>query len=211
MDIKTAVIDSNDDDGLKMVNDLLDYIEKHKDLEQKAEGILSSHKDPNAIVTDCNFVNIVPLFKENPYAIALLDYIIGRMNPHNNTFSVNKKGFCKEMHWTKARINKAIQDLIDFGCIRILKNHSKYSSTVYEVNSDIAHYGNYDNAHKFYLCEDVHKGGRPLKYNNEFYKAIVLEYETNSIRQIAANHNVSKSTIVRWLKEGREIIANDNK
>lgn len=58
--------------------------------------------------------------------------------------------------------------------------------------------------------KDIHKGGRPPKYDDAFYKSIVQQYETNTIGQIAEHHKVTKTTISRWLKRGREM-ANDNK
>lgn len=52
--------------------------------------------------------------------------------------------------------------------------------------------------------KDIHKGGRPRKIRpDSFYKSLLKEYETMTIRQMAEFHNVSSMTISRWLKIAR--------
>lgn len=60
--------------------------------------------------------------------------------------------------------------------------------------------------------KDIHKGGRPLKYNDVFYKSIVHEYDSgNTYKMICKNHKVSMGTVRLWLKKGRELIADEVK
>ena len=54
------------------------------------------------------------------------------------------------------------------------------------------------------MPKDIHKGGRPRLYDENFYKSIVDEYETNTISQLCKLHGVSRATICLWLKKGRE-------
>ena len=50
----------------------------------------------------------------------------------------------------------------------------------------------------------IHRGGRPRKVRPAgFWELILSEYEHMTIRQIAASHNVSKSTVNSWLAEAR--------
>lgn len=51
---------------------------------------------------------------------------------------------------------------------------------------------------------DIHKGGRPpIKRPDGFYESLLREYETMTLGQMAAVHNVSKGTVSRWLKVAR--------
>lgn len=53
------------------------------------------------------------------------------------------------------------------------------------------------------------KAGRPknsFKYDNKFYLMIVEEHNNFSISQMSKNHNVSTSTVVKWIAKGREIL-----
>lgn len=59
------------------------------------------------------------------------------------------------------------------------------------------------------IMQEIHKGGRPHKYNDSFYLAILKEYENNSYAMIAKNHKVSKDTAIRWVKKGRELMADE--
>lgn len=52
--------------------------------------------------------------------------------------------------------------------------------------------------------------GRPEKYNNDFYLQMFKEHENFSISQMAENHNVSNSTIIRWIRKGK-VLANEQK
>lgn len=52
---------------------------------------------------------------------------------------------------------------------------------------------------------DIHKGGRPRLYDDDFYKSIVKEYDSYTIAQIAQNHKCSRDTVNRWLRKGREL------
>lgn len=52
--------------------------------------------------------------------------------------------------------------------------------------------------------KNIHKGGRPpLNRPATFYNALLTEYEEMTIGQMAAIHNVSRTTISRWLKYAR--------
>ena len=58
---------------------------------------------------------------------------------------------------------------------------------------------------------DIHKGGRPPVQRPEgFYANLLKEYETMTIRQMAAYHNVTRATISRWLKVARTEAGNAN-
>ncbi len=57
------------------------------------------------------------------------------------------------------------------------------------------------------MVKDIHKGGRPEKYDKEFYKTILAEYEDHSISQIAKLHNVSTGAVFGWLRKGRKLYA----
>lgn len=49
------------------------------------------------------------------------------------------------------------------------------------------------------------KVGRPrngFKYDNKFYLMIVEEHNNFSISQMSKNHNVSTSTVVKWISKG---------
>lgn len=59
--------------------------------------------------------------------------------------------------------------------------------------------------------KDIHKPGRPLKYNDDFYLKIVKLYENHTIGQIAEKYHVSRVSVSNWLKRGRELICNDKK
>lgn len=53
------------------------------------------------------------------------------------------------------------------------------------------------------------KVGRPknsFKYDNKFYLMIVDEHNDFSISQMSKNHNVSTSTVIKWLAKGRGIL-----
>ena len=47
--------------------------------------------------------------------------------------------------------------------------------------------------------------GRPQKYDNDFYLLIFKEFEEYSLTELSKIHNVSKSTIQRWVRRGKEI------
>lgn len=52
---------------------------------------------------------------------------------------------------------------------------------------------------------DIHKGGRPPIVRPEaFYAALLAQYEHMTIGQMAQVHQVSRSTISRWLRIARE-------
>lgn len=55
------------------------------------------------------------------------------------------------------------------------------------------------------IKKDVHAGGRPEKYDKDFYATILKEYETMSYSQLAKKHKISLSTALRWVKKGREM------
>ena len=55
--------------------------------------------------------------------------------------------------------------------------------------------------------EKTTKMGRPEKYDDNFYKMIVDNHDVKkiSLTKLAKYHNVSTSTIIRWVRKGREI------
>lgn len=56
--------------------------------------------------------------------------------------------------------------------------------------------------------KDIHKGGRPKVIRPDgFYLALLDEYQTATIGQIAISRGVSKATICRWLRIARAIAA----
>ncbi len=57
--------------------------------------------------------------------------------------------------------------------------------------------------------DGIHKGGRPEKYNDDFYRSIVQEFNSFTIGQMANNHHTTKATISRWLKKGRSMVGNE--
>lgn len=57
------------------------------------------------------------------------------------------------------------------------------------------------------MVKDIHKGGRPEKYDKDFYKAILEAYEDHSLYQLAKIHNVSPTTVHHWVKKGRKLYA----
>lgn len=59
--------------------------------------------------------------------------------------------------------------------------------------------------------KDIHKPGRPLKYNDDFYLKIIDLYENHTTGQIAEMYHVSRVSVSNWLKRGRELICNDKK
>lgn len=48
--------------------------------------------------------------------------------------------------------------------------------------------------------------GRPVQYNNDFYKKIYLEYANNSLsmREMAKIYHTSQRTFARWISEARK-------
>lgn len=50
------------------------------------------------------------------------------------------------------------------------------------------------------------KTGRPIKYDNQFYLNIVEEHKDFSISQMAKNHKVCTSTVIKWIARGRVIL-----
>lgn len=51
---------------------------------------------------------------------------------------------------------------------------------------------------------DIHRAGRrPKKSGNEFYKTLLEQYETMTIRSLATYYHVSPGTISNWLKKAR--------
>ena len=53
------------------------------------------------------------------------------------------------------------------------------------------------------------KAGRPknsFKYDDKFYLMIIKEHDDFSINQMAKMHNVSPSTIIKWIARGRGIL-----
>lgn len=61
------------------------------------------------------------------------------------------------------------------------------------------------------MKNDIHKPGRPVKYNDNFYISIVNEFENFTIREIAKNHNVSRESVNRWLRKGRDLVNAEQK
>ncbi len=56
--------------------------------------------------------------------------------------------------------------------------------------------------------KDIHKGGRPKVVRPDgFYMALLNEYQTATIGQLAVARGVSKATICRWLRTARTIAA----
>lgn len=54
------------------------------------------------------------------------------------------------------------------------------------------------------MIKDIHKGGRPPVQRPEgFYRKILEEYDVMTIGQMCEYHNVSRSTISRWLRTAR--------
>lgn len=54
------------------------------------------------------------------------------------------------------------------------------------------------------MRDDIHKGGRPRKQRPKaFYDALLHEYESMTIAQMAEAHSVTRTTISRWLKYAR--------
>lgn len=50
----------------------------------------------------------------------------------------------------------------------------------------------------------IHKGGRPpIQRPDGFYEALLREYETMTIQQMAEAHKVTRTTISRWLRVAR--------
>lgn len=47
--------------------------------------------------------------------------------------------------------------------------------------------------------------GRP-KYDDAFYLMILKEHETFSLTELMKYHRASKSTVARWIAEGRRIL-----
>lgn len=57
----------------------------------------------------------------------------------------------------------------------------------------------------------IHKGGRPpIKRPEGFYENLLREYDTMTIRQMAESHNVTRTTISRWLRIARTQQGGDN-
>lgn len=54
--------------------------------------------------------------------------------------------------------------------------------------------------------KDIHKGGRPEKYDKDFYIKLLKDYEENSYKMLSDKYHVSKVTIGNWLKKGRAIV-----
>lgn len=48
--------------------------------------------------------------------------------------------------------------------------------------------------------------GRPVQYNNDFYKKIYLEYANNtlSMKEMANIYHTSQRTFARWISEARK-------
>ena len=58
------------------------------------------------------------------------------------------------------------------------------------------------------MKRDIHAGGRPkINRPDSFYQEILSEYETMTINQMASAHSVSRSTIARWLRIARNLVA----
>ena len=57
----------------------------------------------------------------------------------------------------------------------------------------------------------IHKGGRPEKYNKDFYMAILNEFEDNTYSMIAKNHNVNVGTVGNWIRKARQIVNEQTK
>ena len=51
------------------------------------------------------------------------------------------------------------------------------------------------------------KAGRPIVYDDTFYLMILQEFETLSLTELSKLHKVSRSTIVRWVRKGKEVYA----
>lgn len=49
------------------------------------------------------------------------------------------------------------------------------------------------------------KVGRPAKFQDEFYLMILKEFEIFSFNELAKLHNVSRATVTRWVRKGKEI------
>lgn len=51
----------------------------------------------------------------------------------------------------------------------------------------------------------IHKGGRPEKYDKQFYVSLLDEYENNTYKMLSEKYHVSRATIAHWLKKGRKL------
>lgn len=52
---------------------------------------------------------------------------------------------------------------------------------------------------------DIHKAGRkPKQSGTEFYKTLLIQYNTMTTRSLAKYYEVSPGTISNWLKKARE-------
>ncbi len=56
------------------------------------------------------------------------------------------------------------------------------------------------------MKKDIHKGGRPEKYKDDFYLKLLKDYEDNTYSMLSAKYHVSRATIAIWLKKGRAIV-----
>ena len=51
----------------------------------------------------------------------------------------------------------------------------------------------------------IPRGGRnPIQYTDSFLRAIADQYRHMTTKEIAEHHNVSVSTVGRWVKKARE-------
>lgn len=51
----------------------------------------------------------------------------------------------------------------------------------------------------------IPRGGRnPKEYSDTFFLALADEYKHMTQREIAEHHNVSTSTVTRWIRKGRD-------
>lgn len=192
-DLKTVAIDSNDDICIALVKSLEDHLETSFSLIEKTNDKFDSRKHKESTLVWYKKYNAVRGDKSicldnlSANAIYLLDFMCNRMTS-TNYYGLNQKAIVQQTRLTRQALNNAIKELYEAGLIMKVKEHSKTNPTIYAINSEYAHYGDFCNRNLFVVCED--EKGQPYCILDGYKKGDPLvSSKYDSIEKIHYNHN----------------------
>lgn len=160
LDCKSQAVEGHFNNEIIIFSDAVEALQKNKMLRNNIDAVfdkrkyndkkLSYYKHPNQT---CIAGGMKPIQLDlKPKTRELLDLFRENMNQFNvvgiSPKAQRENGFHKRLYAS------SIKELIDTGCIIIYRNHSKTNPTLYEVSTQLGHYGNYDNREKFFFTKD---------------------------------------------------------
>ncbi len=133
-------INEQDNNIHKQTLELLDSLKQNYTITKKTDDIFNSHQYNDKKIHFAkleNFNRLQILDELTAPAIKILMFII-QVSSQDNLISLKINDITKILNISKPTIIKAIQELIDNGCISIFKNRTKEYGTIYMLNPEIA-------------------------------------------------------------------------